>query len=735
MSRGKDMGMFYADVVLNVICKALEVKKLIYFYLIHYAEQKPDEAILSINNFNKDLSDKNQFIRALALRVMSSIRVPIITQIVVMAIKQCARDMSPFVKKAAALAIPKAYKLDHELKEELTTIIEELLQENNTMVLGAAVFAFNEICPNNFELIHPVYRKLCRFLVDCDEWGQSVIIKMLTRYARTQFLSPFTDEAFRTKKFYSDDEDSDFNVTSEDEDEEKKDDLANPMVSEIDPDHRFLLRSTLPLLKTNNNSVVLAVASLYYHVAPVEEHKLFVNGLLRNVLHSREYQYVSLANIATIAKEYPILFKDKLSFFFVFSSDPLFIKKLKLEILTLLASEKNIHTILAEFKSYVNFPQKSFVAATIQAMCRVASNNEDVREKTLQGLLKLVGSPSENVVAQAVIAIRHLLQQSDATSHEKIIRCLATLINAVTIPEARASIIWMIGEYYDIIKDIAADALRILIKDFTSSNTTVKLQILSIATKIYMKDSETIEKMFQYLLTLGRFDEDLDIRDRVRLIRAILYQENVVVLREKAERIFNPEKPQPNFDSGYHSRSRFAISTLSHLVNHQVDRYEALPEFPKVQPDNADKRRVAVGEKDVNIKDDESVTTGGDRIPNEDDFYVDVTDEDTDGSYTEGSFYSDEGSFYSEDGEGSYYSDDSFYSDEEEEDTKNGNKKGDESDGSFYSDEEEDESPPPGPAKETKHDDLFDFGAVDATPQEATKDEPKKESSTIDEFF
>lgn len=81
--------------------------------------------------------------------------------------------------------------MDLNLKDELKNVIEKLLSDTNTMVLGAAVFAFNEVCPNNWELIHPNYRKLCKYLVDCDEWGQIVIITMLLRYARTQFLSPF----------------------------------------------------------------------------------------------------------------------------------------------------------------------------------------------------------------------------------------------------------------------------------------------------------------------------------------------------------------------------------------------------------------------------------------------------------------------------------------------------------------------------------------------------------------
>lgn len=53
--------------------------------------------------------------------------------------------------------------------------------------------AFEEVCPDRIDLIHKNYRKLCNLLVDVEEWGQVVIIHMLTRYARTQFVSPWKE--------------------------------------------------------------------------------------------------------------------------------------------------------------------------------------------------------------------------------------------------------------------------------------------------------------------------------------------------------------------------------------------------------------------------------------------------------------------------------------------------------------------------------------------------------------
>lgn len=58
---------------------------------------------------------------------------------------------------------------------------------------GSVVMSFEEVCPDRIDLIHKNYRKLCNLLVDVEEWGQVVIISMLTRYARTQFTSPWKE--------------------------------------------------------------------------------------------------------------------------------------------------------------------------------------------------------------------------------------------------------------------------------------------------------------------------------------------------------------------------------------------------------------------------------------------------------------------------------------------------------------------------------------------------------------
>jgi len=88
IAKGKDCSDLFPAVVKNVVSKNSEIKKLVYVYLVRYAEEQQDLALLSISTFQKGLKDPNQLIRASALRVLSSIRVPIIAPIMMLAIKE-----------------------------------------------------------------------------------------------------------------------------------------------------------------------------------------------------------------------------------------------------------------------------------------------------------------------------------------------------------------------------------------------------------------------------------------------------------------------------------------------------------------------------------------------------------------------------------------------------------------------------------------------------------------------
>jgi AP-3 complex subunit beta len=198
---------YFAQVVKNVASQNLEIRKLVYIYLLRYAEQEPDLALLSINTFQKDLTDSNPLIRAMALRVLGGIKVPMIGNIIVLAIKKSSTDISPYVRKVAALAIPKCYecvpqlpfhflrliilnRLDESHLPSLIEVLSGLLRDRSPLCLGSVAIAFEAVCPTRLDLLHPHYRRLCKMLVEADEWGQVALLNLLLRYIRTMLPRP-----------------------------------------------------------------------------------------------------------------------------------------------------------------------------------------------------------------------------------------------------------------------------------------------------------------------------------------------------------------------------------------------------------------------------------------------------------------------------------------------------------------------------------------------------------------
>ncbi|XP_049826846.1 AP-3 complex subunit beta-2 [Aethina tumida] len=574
VAKGRDASVLFPAVVKNVVSKNIEVKKLVYVYLERYAEEQQDLALLSISTFQRALKEPNQLIRAGALRVLSSIRVKMISPIVMLAIRDASSDMSPYVRKTAAHAIPKLYSLDSELKSELVTIIQKLLADKTVLVIGSAVMAFTEVCPERVDLIHQVYRKLCALLVDVDEWGQVTIVNMLTRYARSQFADPnlnATEE--NDKAFYDSGSDA----------------SEKTVPVSLDPDHRLLLRSTRPLLQSRNAAVVMAVAQLYHHASPKSESPLASKALVRLLRSHAEVQSVVLNSIASISSRNKAMFEPYLKSFFVRTSDYTTVKLLKLEILTNLTTDSNVSVILRELQTYISNSDKNFVAATIQAIGRCACSISEVTDSCLNGLVSLLSNRDEAVVAESVVVIKRLLQ-TQAADPKEIITHMARLLDSITVAQARAAILWLLGEHSKKVPKIAPDVLRKLAKTFSDEHDIVKLQVMNLAVKLSITNPEQTMLLSQYILNLARYDQNYDIRDRARFLKQFIPPGENNFFAKHSSNIFLANKPAPLLQSQF-DQEELQLGSLSHYIKQRATGYEDLPPFPE-HPPQTDVRNV-----------------------------------------------------------------------------------------------------------------------------------------------
>lgn len=507
MSKGRNVSEYFAQVVKNVASSNMEIRKLVYIYLLKYAEQEPDLALLSINTFQRDLSDSNPFIRAMALRVLSGIKVPMIGNIVILAIKKCAADVSPYVRKSAALAIPKCYSLDANHLPALISIITTLLRDRSPLSIGSVAVAFEAVCPTRLDLLHQHYRRLCRILIDIDEWGQVDLTNLLLRYARVMLPRPVVD--------------------------------ANAL--EIDSDVQLLLSSTEPLLQSRNPAVVMAATRVLYHAGPPSYWSKTVRPLLRLVNQSREVERVVLVYLLIMSRTKPELFVPYCARFSIRRDDFGQVKKVKIQLLMNLLTSDTSQVILCELIDCANDVDDTVVSESIIAIGKCAQSLPNCVPQCLSALTEMIKSPHGAVVSNAILVLKTLLQAqisdpSSTTATQNpmaIISRLARNIDDIRHTSARACIVWLVGQYAGTgevlsrlrkVADWAPDVLRKLAKTFKEEASVVKLQCVVLASKLLVLSPEdhTLQLLTRYILNLGRYDQNYDVRDRARMMASLL---------------------------------------------------------------------------------------------------------------------------------------------------------------------------------------------------------------------
>ena len=119
MTIGKDVSALFPHMVRCMATQSIELKKLVYLYIINYAKSKPDLTIMAVNSFQQDSRNvQNPLLRALAVRTMSCIRIERITEYLCESLKDALTDDDPYVKKTAATAVAKLYQTSPRLVKD-----------------------------------------------------------------------------------------------------------------------------------------------------------------------------------------------------------------------------------------------------------------------------------------------------------------------------------------------------------------------------------------------------------------------------------------------------------------------------------------------------------------------------------------------------------------------------------------------------------------------------------------
>ena len=572
MTVGKDVSSLFPDVLNCMQTGLIDLKKLVYLYLINYAKSSPDMAILAVNTFRKDANDPNPLIRALAIRTMGCIRVDKITEYLCDPLRRACKDDDPYVRKTAAICVAKLFDINPSLAEEqgFLELLKELIVDSNPSVVANAVASMLEVS-NSFDDPSSVFSvdsqmlsQLLAALGECAEWGQIDILDALCLY--------------------------------------------NPKNCR---EAENVIERVSPRLQHSNASVVMSSVKVIVKFLEFVDDPDVIKSLskkmsppLVTLLSAEpEIQYITLRNINLIVQKRPTILTSEIRVFFCRYNDPIYVKMEKLEIMIKLCSDKNAEQVLQELKEYASEVDVDFVRRAVRSIGRCAIKLERSAERCINVLLDLIKTKVNYVVQESIIVIKDIFRKYP-NRYESIIATLCDNLDILDEPEAKASMIWIVGEYAERI-DNADELLETFLDSFQDEMAEVQLQLLSATVKLFLKRPDGSKELMENVLSMATEQSDNpDLRDRGYIYWRLLSTDPEaalrVVLADKAIIIDDTDCIEPT------------------LLNMLVDNISSLASIYHKPPDTFVKKiRIPLGEADDDESDmsDESSDSDNDETP------------------------------------------------------------------------------------------------------------------------
>ncbi len=518
MTIGRDVSKLFPQVVKCIITPDLELKKLVYLYIINYARSKPVETLLAVNAFKKDASDfnGNPLTRALAVRTMGCLGVEQIMQFLCDPLKDALNDKDPYVRKTGAICVAKIYDINAQLVDEQFGFIDKLQnmleEESNAMVIANCICSLIEISTTKGEDMLHINWKKCRHLMGAlhenNEWTQIYLLEGISKY------NP------------------------------KKQDEINEIIERV-----------LPCVSHSNSGVVLSVIKILVRLLDLVENPEIIRSVCKKITPSLvtllssepEIQYVGLKNINILIQKRPIIFEKDIKMFFCSFTEPLYNKLEKLDILYKLVSMNNIDMVLNELKEYSSDVDIKFVRRSVKLIGQCAIKLEKAAQRCVETLVELVKTQIGFVIQEAIIGLRDIFRRYPNT-FEGAMTIINENLRTLDDPEAKAALIWIIGEYSDRI-DGAENQLNKFIDNLKEEPYIVQINILNSATKTFLKcqTEESYNILNQIFDFCTKECENSDIRER-----GYIYYRLMSIDPQLASKIIITEKPKISEDiSGY----------------------------------------------------------------------------------------------------------------------------------------------------------------------------------------
>ena len=532
MTIGKDMSSHFNDVANLVSHPNLEIKKLVYLYLMQNSKSQPEKAVLQAGTFVHDTLHESPLIRGIALRTMTSMLVPSMVDFMHGPILRCLRDTDPYVRRVATFATLKLYSIAPNICEEsgILEVLPELLADPIATVVSAVVVVIRELLLMNAptKLATTVMQKSSTLLAaigDCTDWSQMYLLEGIALIFQQKI----------------------------------------PIVAASDAE--VIATRILPQLSSANPAVVMAALKVILlfmsqfigpassPLTPMQQQQLetrfspkLVPPLISMVTNVRfEIRYVALRNIKLVLQT---RFRDCLapfiSSFYVKFDDPIYIKLEKLDILIALANRTNGDLVLAELVEYATEIDVELVRKSVRLIGTLAVKVEPLAAQCVEHLVVLIGKRVNYIVQESAVVVQTILRQYP-NRFEGVIATLCQALDVIDDGDSKAAVAWVVGQYADRVEN-AADILSLFFDGFLEEALHVQLTVLTAVVKTYLKAVESQpgknQAALERVLQLATSSGAPDLRDRAyfywRLISSDPAAAQRIVLADKQELVEVP---------------------------------------------------------------------------------------------------------------------------------------------------------------------------------------------------
>jgi vesicle coat complex subunit len=521
MRSGDNVQSVFSDMLKCGKTDDLEVKKLVYLYLVNYSSHEPEQAIMSVNLFLKDCVDSNPLIRALAVRTMSRIRLESVGEYVLIPLKQSLKDPDPYVRKTGAFGVAKLYDIipEHVENSGMFPDLLSLLRDENPMVVAnttAAIFEINQHRASPiFQLNSTTITPILAAFSSSSEWCQAMFLDAIAQYAP-----------------------------------EAADDIS------------FMIDRFIPMLQNSNPSVVVSAFKCIFLLIDKDSrnHALIFGQVIPPFITlvtsaEPEIQYVVLRTMSLFVQKYPRALAREIRVFFCKYNEPSYVKLEKLNIIVTITNEFTAADVLDELNEYCNAVDVEFVKRAVKCIGQIALKIDDATAKCVDILVGLVDGKAEYAIEEAVVVVSDILRRFPGR-FESVIAPVCHHFPYVKEPRAKAAAVWILGEYCELIEQVDAH-LDPFLDTFHDEPPVVQLQILTAIVKLYLAKPNETQDQLQYLFNEATNAESVpDVRNR-----AYIYWRLLSTSSETTQRVIRFNK-----QSIVHSGVHFDETVLEELL-------------------------------------------------------------------------------------------------------------------------------------------------------------------------